>query len=304
MSGIEHMHRDPRIFLSTLRGLSHVHRLAADQERSRPAEGTPQERLTDRQFDLLEVHDPHQLRITVLGTALASGVFRERHAYKKIVHAADIAEFAHRDDVRKVTGDKYIVHSYRSALIAMELATAQGIPITTELVNGAILHDGGEDHPDIVSSPKLYLAFKRFGHDYAARIVDDARALNRNADGKQLSQEEYIQSLTTVTNPTSPHEIPASLLRRLIIKTADRRDSLLDPPWHPRSEAELRLRKRIIGKTNDDLIPLLTEEYPTAPIQTGYLLGVINDGLAVSQTTLNQPDFDPKKWRAYAAAMK
>jgi hypothetical protein len=269
---------------------------AAAHERSRPKEGSPAERFFDSHFDLLQHPDPRQLHVSLLGKAVAAGVqARERTAVKVINKAAKIADEAHKNQTRQLSSDPYIVHPYRSAFLAIEFTEAMGIPITTELIVGAILHDTVEDNPNI-SEAYLFNEFKEHGVEFAKRVAGDAEALSRYTHGEKIETDEYIEKIKNAPSA-------ATLLRRLIIKSSDRIDNLLDPARSPMMNDETdelwRKRTKIIKKTSNDLLPLLHSETPDMPIATEYLLGIVNRALHLSQATLDVDNFDPKQWKNY-----
>lgn len=271
-------------------------RHAAQKELRRPKEYSRIERFFSLHFELLENHDPRNSHISLLGKSIAAGVQeREKKAVKIINRAARIATDAHKDQSRQLSDDPYILHPYRAAFLAVELAEAMGIPITTELVVGAILHDTIEDHPEM-NEEYLYNQFKEFGHNFARRVAGDAEALSKYTGDVKLLPEAYVEKIRSA--PT-----PATLLRRLIIKSSDRVDNLLDPPRSPRQGDETDLlrgkRQKIISKTREDLIPLLQEDTPYMPIRTDHLLKIVDTTMILAQATLDEEQFNPRQWQTY-----
>jgi hypothetical protein len=96
------------------------------------------------------------------------------------------------------------------------------------------------------------------------------------------------------------------LLRRYIIKTSDRVDNLLDPPFSPKTAEKddpIRVkRKNIIEKTERDVLTLLLDQPPEMEVPTELLSSVVLTAVDLSDATLNTTDFSSDTWEDYLQA--
>lgn len=296
-------------------GWSVNHQLAARRVSKDIESSKPLERLFDTHFDLLNNHSEEQLKTVLYTTAIASGV-REKNAHRKIRRALKIADYAHQEQNRKFSSDSYKVHPMRAAILAMEIARAMGLKVTTELIVGAILHDTIEDNHEAIYPGFLREIYIDMEPDYGARIEADAEALSKyitdptTGEHHKLEGEKYARKIAF--NPYADQKVDKeTLLRRIIIKTADRMDNLLDPPiftgsYVDNSLTSSRLKtiiKTVGGKKGDeekkgDVKPLLEENMP----YTKDLINILDKAIAISAQSIMNPTFDPSNWRDYALA--
>jgi 5'-deoxynucleotidase YfbR-like HD superfamily hydrolase len=189
---------------------------------------------------------------------------------------------------RKFSTDPYIVHPLRVALLSIEIAQAMGIPVTTELVTGALLHDVPENNHGY-SGERIAREFQKFESDMpgiSRRIADDAAAFNHYKPGREERLDS--QAYTDKINTTDDLQI---LTNRKIIKAADRIDNLLDPMKiqedTPPTYADKLKESRIeyIKRTKDPkkLIQLLMSDEP-------FLMELVNMASNLSQMSLVRPD--------------
>ncbi|HWY80026.1 MAG TPA: HD domain-containing protein [Candidatus Sulfotelmatobacter sp.] len=221
-----------------------------------------------------------------------------------------IAKDAHYDQIRKYTGDPYYIHPIRVALLSIELAEAMGEPVTEELIVGSLLHDTVEDSPIIAGNPKytketLRAEFEEFGMNIAERIADDSEAMSHNISiprAGKLDSQQYSNKIT------SNNEIDqATIKRRKIIKTNDRRDNLLDPltlhlPANITTDFTRRIDKLAIefrgsrisyikrSHEPDKLMHLLLADEP-------YLMNVLDISAAISHLTMIHPNLETGTWQ-------
>lgn len=91
----------------------------------------------------------------------------------RILHAVTFAEQAHRGQVRKYTGEPYIVHPLEVASIVASVSSDE------DTIIAALLHDVVEDCG--ISLNQIYLAF---GHR-VSKMVSDVTDVSRKEDGNR-----------------------------------------------------------------------------------------------------------------------
>ncbi len=131
---------------------------------------------------------------------------------------------------RKFSGQPYIVHPMRVALISIKLAQALGVPVTPELIGAALTHDVIEDSPRhangkggrIYTLTNVESELGTIGRR-GRKIAKHAHALSHHdvhVDGV-VNEELYLQKIVDGSDN--------DLILRAIVKAADRIDNLLDP---------------------------------------------------------------------------
>lgn len=270
---------------------------------------TPVERMIDRHFALYRIPGAAIAKETAMRIRPGLLVHTVRSRVEKMAReeaipedkleavekAIEIGTDAHAGQKRKFSGDDYIVHPLRVAHIALDIAEALGYQDSGELVVEAILHDTIEDSDTTKES--LIEAFQDHGSSFAQAIGEDVEALSHyeNEDKVTLSPEAYADKIRTY--PKSTVIDGKTRLRRLIVKTADRINNLMDPPIYPESTdlhpAKLRSsRADVIQRTNTNFIRLLLEDQPL-------LTELAETTSSISQASLDIPDFVPELWQQY-----
>lgn len=119
-----------------------------------------------------------------------------------IEHAYEVAEEAHRPQVRK-SGEPYFLHCEAVALILAEMK------LDTATIAAALLHDVVED--TTITLPEIE---REFGLE-VARLVDGVTKMEKTSDGltKEAREAKYLQkTITSMTND----------VRVMLVKLADR----------------------------------------------------------------------------------
>ena len=222
-----------------------------------------------------------------------------------ITQALQCAALAHQAQGRKMTGERYLVHPMRVAILSIKLAQELGEPVTDELIASAILHDTIEDSPEPDGTPLFTeqslkeTFFAGYDKSKKSAVAEDAEALNHNTVmvGKVVDSEKYYQKIYSQDRTT--------LIRRQIIKAADRIDNLLDPPTlpikggiidgtDPRAALIRRKRPAYIDKTRDPggiMLRLLPENT--------FLGSMVQLTADISQQTVTNKNFTPETWRQH-----
>lgn len=204
--------------------------------------------------------------------------------------AINIAERAHKGQSRKFSGDPYLIHPLRVALLAVDLAEAMGVEVTPQFMASAVLHDVPEDNPEFTKET-IAQEFRKFEIEMpgiAQNIAENAEALNHNqyfptGEKRRLHAEEYYSKIMNLEDVNDPN----TLVYRKFIKIADRIDNLIDPfdiPQDSDLAGELiENRNNYINRTGDKgrVIMLLLEDEP-------FLTTMIEIGEMISRRTLSQ----------------
>ncbi len=254
--------------------------------------------IAERHMPRYRMHDTEDLSRELLGEMAALDSPFNQTNLDIVNTAINVAGRAHREkgQKRKFTGDDYLVHPLRVALLSIELARALNIPVTPELVVGAVLHDVPEDNENYTQG-KIKNAFLEFETDMpeiSQRIADSAEAFNHSNPTRtgRLSSREYHNKINDTKDPQL-------LLYRKINKIADRLDNLLDPPLplhqvvlFPDKYEDKRLDFVNRTENSEAIIYLMLPEHDSPDTIDAFLMGVVREFVLRSQQTL-QPDFDP-----------
>lgn len=253
--------------------------------------------ILNRHLPRYENHDAESLsRKLLVEMAALEFSFNPPTNLNIINKAISLAGNAHKEkkQIRIFTGDEYLVHPLRTAFLAIDLAKALKLPVTTELVVSAMLHDVPEDNENYTREV-IQRAFQQFDSEkpgISNSIANDAAAFDHNDPKRatRLTSEQYRDKLID-TKDTS------TLFVRILVKIADRLDNLLDPPLpSERSTVSLeeyvKKRQDFIQRTEDPtaLISLLLLEWSklniAASTNDDLLENVINSFVSKSKQTL------------------
>ena len=225
-----------------------------------------------------------------------------------ITKTMGIAGIAHLDQLRIFTGQKYILHPLRVAFLSINLAQAMDVAVTNELIVGALLHDTIEDTPTsktrILRRRKPLFTEKSlrnkflagFDEQVAREIAADSEALNHNTVKRHgtVNSEKYVHKITKNADESV-------MLRRRIIKAADRIDNLLDPLVLPdgfesRSDnLSVKFRRSRISYIDRTKDPkhLMRRLLPAG----SFLDLTVQTAGELSRQTLRHTDFNPSQWK-------
>lgn len=132
---------------------------------------------------------------------------------------------------RKFSDQPYIVHPLRVALLSIKLAQAMGVPVTPELISTALTHDVIEDSVKFNGEGRTYsqqnvesmLNDSPLTGGKGKTVAADANALSHHdvhEDG-EVNEQKYYEKIIDGD--------AEAILRRKIVKTADKVDNLRDP---------------------------------------------------------------------------